>query len=118
MLVAKTAGSLGTSDNLLHCLTELFTIHGPPDHVRSDNGSEFTANAVREWLTRIKVKTLYIEPGSPWEKGYNESFNSKLRDELLEREIFYTLTKRRAQTHRRVFGTPALGAARAAEWHG
>ena len=65
------------SDNVLHCLTELFVQHGPPDHIRSDNGSEFTAHAVRDWLGRIGVKTLYIEPGSPWENGYNESFNSK-----------------------------------------
>ena len=79
------------ADAVLHCLTELFTMHGPPDHIRSDNGSEFTAKAVRTWLTRLGVKTLYIEPGSPWENGYNESFNSKLRDELLNTEIFYTL---------------------------
>ena len=79
------------SDDVLHCLTELFVRHGPPDHIRSDNGAEFTANAVRAWLGRIGVKTLYIEPGSPWENGYNESFNGKLRDELLNGEIFYTL---------------------------
>jgi putative transposase len=79
------------SDDVLHCLTELFTIHGPPEHIRSDNGSEFTAKAVRRWLGRIGVQTLYIEPGSPWENGYNESFNSKLRDELLNGEIFTTL---------------------------
>jgi putative transposase len=79
------------SDDVLHCLTALFTEHGPPDHIRSDNGSEFTATAVRTWLRRIGVKTLYIEPGSPWENGYNESFNGKLRDELLNTEIFYTL---------------------------
>jgi len=63
----------------------------PPDYIRSDNGPEFTAKAVREWLRRVGVKTLYIEPGSPWENGYNESFNGKLRDELLNGEIFYTL---------------------------
>ena len=80
------------SDNVLHCLTELFVQHGPPDHIRSDNGSEFTAHAVRDWLGRIGVKTLYIEPGSPWENGYNESFNSKLRDEILNTEIFSTLS--------------------------
>ena len=79
------------SDDVLACLTGLFTRHGPPEHIRSDNGSEFTATAVREWLSRIGVKTLYIEPGSPWENGYNESFNGKLRDELLNGEIFYTL---------------------------
>lgn len=81
------------SDDVLACLTELFTIHGPPDHIRSDNGSEFTANTVREWLGRVDVKTLFITPGSPWENGYNESFNGKLRDELLNREIFYTLAE-------------------------
>ena len=78
-------------DDVLACLTDLFTRHGPPDYIRSDNGSEFTAIAVREWLPRVGVKTLYIEPGSPWENGYNESFNGKLRDELLNSEIFYTL---------------------------
>ena len=79
------------SDDVLHCLADLFVKHGPPEHIRSDNGAEFTANAVREWLGRIGVKTLYIEPGSPWENGYNESFNGKLRDEILNTEIFYTL---------------------------
>ena len=64
---------------------------GPPEHLRSDNGPEFCAQALREWLGRIGVKTLYIQPGSPWENGYNESFNGKLRDELLDREIFYTV---------------------------
>jgi len=61
---------------------ELFATRGVPDHVRSDNGSGFTANAVREWLARVGAKTLYIEPGSPWENGYCESLNGKLRDEL------------------------------------
>ena len=79
------------SDKVLHCLTGLFVRHGPPDHIRSDSGSEFTAIAVREWLGRIGVKRLCIEPGSPWENGYNESFNSKLRDAFLNTEIFYTL---------------------------
>jgi len=83
------------SDDVLHCLAELFTDRGPPDHIRSDNGSEFTATAVRDWLGRVGVKTLYIEPGSPWENGYNESFNGKLRDELLNGEIFYTLAEAR-----------------------
>ncbi len=64
---------------------------GVPEYIRSDNGSEFTAKAVREWLSRVGVKTLYIEPGSPWEKGYIESFNGKIRDELLNCEIFDTL---------------------------
>ena len=79
------------SDDVLYYLTELFLKHGAPDHIRSDNGSEFTARAVRQWLDRLGVQTLYIEPGSPWENGYNESFNGKLRDEVLNTEIFYTL---------------------------
>ena len=79
------------SDDVLHVLTELFSVRGVPDHIRSDNGSEFTAQAVRDWLKRVGAKTLYIEPGSPWENGYNESFNGKLRNELLNGEIFYTL---------------------------
>ena len=79
------------SDDVLHCLTDLFVAHGPPEHIRSDNGPEFVARNVREWLGRIGVKTLFIEPGSPWENGYCESFNSKLRDELLEGEQFSTL---------------------------
>jgi putative transposase len=62
-----------------------------PEHIRSDNGPEFTAKAVRKWLARLGVKTLFIEPGSPWENGYIESFNGKLRDELLNRELFTTL---------------------------
>jgi transposase InsO family protein len=68
------------SDDVLQCLTDLFVEHGPPEHVRSDNGPEFAAKAVRPWLGRVGVKTLFIEPGSPWENGYCESFNSKLRD--------------------------------------
>jgi putative transposase len=79
------------SDDVLQCLTDLFVIHGPPEHIRSDNGPEFVARNVRTLLTRLGVKTLYIEPGSPWENGYCESFNSKLRDELLESEQFSTL---------------------------
>ncbi len=71
------------ADAVLYRLTELFGSRRPPDYIRSDNGPEFTARAVREWLSRVGVKTLYIEPGSPWENGYNESFNGKLRDELL-----------------------------------
>jgi len=79
------------SDDVLHCLTELFIQYGAPEYIRSDNDSEFTAKAVRQWLGHIGVRTLYIEPGSPWENGYNESFNGKLRDELLNGEIFYNL---------------------------
>jgi len=79
------------SDDVMHVLTDLFTRYGTPDHIRSDNGSEFTAKAMREWLPKVGVKTLYIEPGSPWKNGYNESFNGRLRDELLNGEIFSTL---------------------------
>ena len=79
------------SRDVLDELGELFVRHGPPEHIRSDNGPEFIATALREWLERLGTKTLYIEPGSPWENGYCESFNSKLRDELLAREIFYDL---------------------------
>ena len=83
------------SDDVLQVLAELFVRHGPPDHIRSDNGGAFTANAVRGWLQRVGVKTLHIDPGSPWENGYNESFNGKLRDELLNGEIFYSLKEAR-----------------------
>jgi transposase InsO family protein len=80
-----------TSDDVLQVLTDLFVERGPPGHIRSDNGPEFVAKVVRGWLGRVGVTTLFIEPGSPWENGYNESFNGKLRDELLDREIFYSL---------------------------
>jgi putative transposase len=79
------------SIDVLETIANLFLIHGYPDHIRSDNGSEFKSDFIRDWLKAIGVKTLYIEPGSPWENGYNESFNGKLRDELLNGEIFYTL---------------------------
>ncbi len=78
------------SDDVLHRLTRLFTERGVPDHIRSDNGPEFTAKTVREWLGRVGVSTLFIEPGSPWENGYIESFNGKFRDEFLDREILDT----------------------------
>jgi len=79
------------AQSVLDCISDLFVEHGPPDYIRSDNGAEFTAHAVRDWLERVGVKTLFIAPGSPWENGYNESFNGKLRDELLNTEIFYTM---------------------------
>ena len=78
-------------EDVLERLTHLFVLRGVPAHIRSDNGSEFTATAVRGWLGRVGVTTLYIEPGSPWENGFIESFNGKLRDELLNGEIFDTL---------------------------
>ncbi len=79
------------SDDVLERLAWLFATRGVPKHIRSDNGPEFTAKVVRKWMDRVGVKTLFIEPGSPWENGYVESFNGKLRDELLNGEIFYTL---------------------------
>ena len=81
------------SEDVLERLAWLFVTRGVPKHIRSDNGPEFTARSVRAWLKQIGVGTLFIEPGSPWENGYVESFNGKLRDELLNREIFYTLTE-------------------------
>ncbi len=89
-LAAKVARRL-THQNVLEVLAELFIQRGVPVHIRSDNGSEFTARRVRSWLARLKVKPLFIEPGSPWENGYIESFNGKMRDELLNGEIFYSL---------------------------
>jgi putative transposase len=89
--LAIRVGSSLKTDQVLDTLSDLFITKGVPDHIRSDNGSEFTAKSLREWIWSLGVKTAYIEPGSPWENGYNESFNGKLRDELLNREIFYSL---------------------------
>ncbi len=80
-----------TSHEVLITLADLFLEYGVPEHIRSDNGPEFVAKAVREWLGGLGVTTLFIEPASPWENGYIESFNGKLRDELLRGELFYTL---------------------------
>ncbi len=89
-LSLRTGYSL-KADDVMDVLTDLFITKGIPDHIRSDNGSEFTAKSIKLWLAQLGVKTLYIEPGSPWENGYNESFNGRLRDELLNGETFYTL---------------------------
>ena len=80
-----------SSDDVLERLAWLMAIRGVPKHIRSDNGAEFTAGVVRAWLAKVGVRTLYIEPGSPWENGYVESFNGKLRDELLNGEIMYSV---------------------------
>jgi transposase InsO family protein len=80
-----------TSDDVLERLAQLFVQRGAPDYLRSDNGPEFTARALQTWLQRVGVQTLYIEPGSPWENGYIESFNGRLRDELLNGEVFDTV---------------------------
>lgn len=77
--------------DVIDVLSDLFILRGIPTHIRSDNGPEFIAKALREWIAAVGAKTTYIMPGSPWENGYCESFNSKLRDELLNGEIFYTL---------------------------
>ncbi len=89
-LSLRTGYSL-KSDDVMEVLTGLFITRGIPDHIRCDNGSEFTSKAIQAWLPKLGVKTLYIAPGSPWENGYNESFNGRLRDELLNGETFYTL---------------------------
>ena len=89
-LAIKVARRLNSKD-VLEVLAELMVVHGVPEHIRSDNGSEFRAKAVRVWLSKIGAKTLYIEPGSPWENGYNESFNGRLRDECLNVELFNNL---------------------------
>ena len=89
-----------TSEDVLERLSDLFICRTVPNYIRSDNGSEFTAAAVREWLTNVGVKTLFIEPGSPWENGYIESFNGKLRDELLNGEIFDTLLEAKVLVER------------------
>ena len=91
MLVARKI----TSQDVIDQLYTLFLVRGVPEHIRSDNGPEFTAREIRKWLANVGVKTLYIEPGSPWENGYIESFNGKLRDELLNREVFNNLTEAR-----------------------
>ena len=79
------------STDVVDALTDLFILRGPPAYIRSDNGPEFVAEKVRKWITTVGAKTAFIEPGSPWENGYCESFNSRSRDELLNGEIFYSL---------------------------
>jgi putative transposase len=83
------------SSDVIDVLADQFILRGVPDHIRSDNGAEFSAKAVQEWIAAVGAKTAYIEPGSPWENGYCESFNSKLRDELLNGEVFCTLQEAR-----------------------
>jgi putative transposase len=126
-LAIRVGRRLG-SDEVLEVLAGLFVARGTPEHVRSDNGPEFAATAVREWLARLGVGTLSIEPGSPWENGYRESLNGKLRDELLDREVFHSLPEARVliEAWRRHYNTirphSALGyrppAPEAAPWPG
>ena len=89
-LAIRVARKLKAID-VIDVLSDLFILRGVPGHIRSDNGPEFAAAAVREWIGAVGAKTAYIAPGSPWENGYIESFNARLRDELLEGEIFYSL---------------------------
>ncbi len=91
--LAMLVGRRITSQDVIGQLFQIFVLRGIPEHIRSDNGPEFTAREIRRWLAKIGVKTLFIEPGSPWENGYIESFNGKLRDELLNLEIFSTITE-------------------------
>jgi len=84
-----------TSEDVIDTLAELLAMRGVPGHIRSDNGPEFIAQAIRRWLEQVEVKTLYIEPGAPWENGYAESFHSRFRDELLATEEFENLTTAR-----------------------
>ena len=87
-----------TSEDVIDTLAELFAMRGVPKHIRSDNGPEFIARAIQRWLTQVEVETLYIEPGSPWENGFAESFHSRLRDEFLALEVFENLAAARKLT--------------------
>ena len=95
------------SIDVIDALSDLFILRGVPGHVRSDNGPEFIAKGVREWIAAVGAKTAFIEPGSPWENGYCESFISKLRDELLYSEIFYSLAEAKViiEAWRRYYNT-------------
>lgn len=94
--VERRLGSL----QVIETLADAMLLRGIPEHIRSDNGPEFIAQELRKWLAKLGTKTLYIEPGSPWENGYCENFNGKLRDEFLNGEIFYSLKKAQILTER------------------
>lgn len=96
-LALKAARSI-TSEDVIDTLAELFAMRGVPRCIRSDNGPEFIAHAIRRWLAQVGVQTLYVEPGSPWENGYAESFHSRVRDEFLALEIFENLRAARELT--------------------
>ena len=89
-LAIRVSRRLNSTD-VIDVLSDLFILRGAPEYVRSDNGPEFVAKAVQDWIAAVGAKTAYIAPGSPWENGFIESFNARLRDELLDGEIFYTL---------------------------
>jgi putative transposase len=93
-LAIRIGRRLNSSD-VIDVLSALFILRGVPTHIRSDNGPEFIAKAVRNWISAVGARAAYIEPGSPWENGYCESFNARLRDELLNGEIFYSLKEAR-----------------------
>jgi transposase InsO family protein len=89
-LAIRVARKLSSAD-VIDVLADLFILRGIPSHVRSDNGPELAAKAVQDWIAKVGAKTAYIAPGSPWENGYVESFNARLRNVLLDGEIFYSL---------------------------
>jgi len=91
-LAIRVARRLKSID-VIDVLSDLFILRGVPGHIRSDNGPEFIAKAVQDWIAAVGAKTAYIMPGSPWENGFVESFNARLRDELLDGEIFYSLAE-------------------------
>ena len=96
-LAIRVARRLGSRD-VIDTIAEVMLQKGIPEHLRSDNGPEFVAQILRDWLANVGTRTLYIEPGSPWENGYCESFNGKLRDEFLRGEIFYSLKEAQVLT--------------------
>ena len=106
MKVATVSWRLKSAD-VIDVLSGLFILRGVPGHIRSDNGPEFVAKAVQEWIGGVGAKTAYIMPGSPWENGFIESFNARLRDELLDGEIFYSLAEARiiVESWRRHYNT-------------
>lgn len=87
-----------TSEDVIDTLAELFAMRGVPRHIRSDNGPEFIARAIQRWTNQLSIEALYVEPGSPWENGYAESFHSRLRDEFLAVEVFESLAAARKLT--------------------
>jgi len=98
-LAIRVERSIG-AQVVIEALADVMLLRGVPEHIRSDNGPEFTARALRAWLATVGTSTLYIEPGSPWENGYCESFNGRLRDELLNGELFYSIREARVVIER------------------
>jgi putative transposase len=128
--LAIEVGRSFTAQDVIGVLQYLFAVRGVPQHIRSDNGPEFVAKRIRRWLKRAEVKTLFIAKGSPWENGYVESFNGKLRDELLNQELFLSLAEvrfvidrwRMDYNHHRPhsaldYRTPAVFAIKDNKWH-